>query len=33
MLLNNNIQKNCLNDYMFSKGNKCNNIMYIIEIF
>jgi hypothetical protein len=32
MLLNNDIQFNfCSNDFIFSKGNKCN--YYIIEIF
>jgi hypothetical protein len=28
MLLNNDIQKNCSNDFRLSKGNKCHYIHY-----
>jgi hypothetical protein len=28
MLLNNDIQKNCSNDFTFSTGNKCNYVHY-----
>ncbi len=28
LLLNNDIQKNCSNDFTLSKGNKCNYVHY-----